>query len=254
MLDVNRLSFAYGKRPILSDISFEAAQGEMIAVLGPNGSGKSTLLRCLNRILRPGGGKILLGNQPLETFSMETIARMIAYVPQKIETTSLTVFDAVLLGRKPYFSWFASKDDYRRVETILARFGLDALADRSLDQLSGGETQKVAIARALVQEPKLILLDEPTSALDMKNQVEILSFLRDVVQKENLLVLLSMHDINTALRYAGRFLLLKNGSLAGDVDMQGLSPELIERVYDLPVEIHRSGRDISFIVEALPPQ
>jgi len=250
MLHVDRLAFSYGRRSVLADVSFEVQPGEIVAVLGPNGSGKSTLLRCLNRILRPQHGHVQIDNQPLAGMTAEHIASMIAYVPQRIETASLSVFDAVLLGRKPYFTWFAGVNDYKMVEEMLLRLELDAMANRTMDRLSGGEAQKVALARALVQEPKLLLLDEPTSALDMKNQVELLTLLRDIVRERNIMALLSIHDLNLAIRHADRFLLLREGRLLGDIFRVGMTPELIERVYGLAVEVHLSGHDVPFIMEA----
>ncbi len=249
MLRVDDLAFSYGRSPVLSGVSFEIQPGEIVAVLGPNGSGKSTLLRCLNRVLRPNRGGVQLENESLAGMTAEHIANRIAYVPQRIETAPLSVFDAVLLGRKPYFTWFAASHDHKLVEQMLHRLELDAMPHRPIDRLSGGEVQKVALARALVQEPKLLLLDEPTSALDMKNQVEILSLLREIVQERNIMALLTIHDINLALRYADRFLLLRDGRLLGDLHRDGLTPEIVESVYGLAVEIHTSGNDVSFIIE-----
>ena len=242
MLSVQQLSFRYGRKVILSAVSFQASPGEIVAILGPNGSGKSTLLRCLCGILKPKSGAVACDGSNLADFSAEKITRLVGYVPQRIETAPLSVFDAVLLGRKPYFTWFASPEDFHKVEEMLTRLKLDSFAMRSADKLSGGETQKVALARALVQEPRLLLLDEPTSALDLKNQVEFLSTLRSIVQERGLLAVLSLHDINIALRYADRFLLLREGHLLGDVRLDDLTPQLIERVYGLPVEIHTAGR------------
>ncbi|MDR3110910.1 MAG: ABC transporter ATP-binding protein [Planctomycetaceae bacterium] len=249
MLQINNISFCYGHAEIISDISFRVNRGEIAAVLGQNGSGKSTLLRCLNRVLRSHSGYVTLDDKRLDKFSAEKIARNIAYVPQRLETAPLSVFDAVLLGRKPYFTWQASRTDFEIVEKMLYRFGLDSLAHRPLHQLSGGEVQKVALARAMVQEPKLLLLDEPTSALDLKNQVELLRILREIVEERNIMAILSMHDINIAIRYADRFLLLKQGKLIGDVEHNKLTSEMLETVYGLPVEIHTTEQNVSFIIE-----
>jgi len=251
MLKVQHLRFSYGKRNVLSDVSFETGAGEILAVLGPNGSGKSTLLRCLTGILRPKQGAMTLNDRAIANCTAEQRAQWIAYVPQKVETAPLSVFESVLLGRKPYFTWKASKYDLEKVEEILDRLGLDTLAQRPVDQLSGGESQKVALARVLVQEPQLLLLDEPTSSLDLKNQVEILVLLRKIVRERNLTAILTMHDINVAIRYTDRFLLLQNGKLVGNVLRDGLTPELIENVYGLPVEIHTSERNMSFIIEKI---
>lgn len=248
-LRVEQLAFSYGRRTVLADVSFDVSPGEIVAVLGPNGSGKSTLLRCLNRILRSQHGRVQLDGRLLSAMTAEQLAGRIAYVPQRIEAAPLSVFDAVLLGRKPYFTWFAESRDYEIVERMLHRLKLAEMAQRPIDQLSGGEIQKVALARALVQEPKLLLLDEPTSALDMKNQVEILSLLREIVRERNIMAMLSIHDVNLAIRHTDRFLLLRNGRLLGDLRRDGLTPEILERVYGLPVEILTAGTDVTFVVE-----
>ncbi len=249
MLNVQQLSFQYGRKAVLSDVSFKVQPGEIVAILGPNGSGKSTLLRCLNRILKPQSGTVRWAGSDLSGFTSEEIARRIAYVPQRIESAPLSVFDAILLGRRPYLTWFATPDDYRKVDEILVRLQLDPLALRPVDRLSGGETQKVALARALIQESNLLLLDEPTSALDLKNQVEFLTVLREIVRERNLLAVMSLHDINIAIRYTDRFLLLREGRLLGDVRLEGLTPSLIEQAYGIPVEVHTSRENISFIIE-----
>lgn len=248
-LNVEHLSFDYGQRSILSNISFRLNAGDVVAVLGPNGSGKSTLFRCLNRILHPKSGLVQLSDRNIAELSAEQRAQKITYVPQRTEATSFSVFDAVLLGRKPYFTWFASQKDYKAVEDILDRLGLESLASRPIDRLSGGELQRVALARAFVQESDLLILDEPASALDLKNQVDIFLMLCEIAQERKIMVLISVHDINIAIRYADRFLFLQNGQLVGDVRREGLTSKLIERVYGLPVDIHTSNQGISFIVE-----
>ena len=252
MLRVDHLAFSYGRRSILTDISFEVHPGEIAAVLGQNGSGKSTLLRCINRILRPQHGSVQLDNHSLVSMTAEHIASQIAYVPQRVETAALSVFDAVLLGRKPYFTWFPGANDYAVVEAMLQRLELDAMVNSTMDRLSGGEAQKVALARALVQEPKLLLLDEPTSALDMKNQVELLTLLRETVRERNIMALFSIHDLNLAIRHADRFLLLREGRLLGDMRHVSLTSDIIEQVYGLAVEVHLSKHDVPFIMEAGP--
>jgi len=248
-LNVESLTFHYGSRRILSDVSFRVDAGEIVAVLGPNGVGKSTLFRCLIGILRSWRGSVRLHGGNVAAFPAEKIAQKIAYVPQRIETSSLSVFDAILLGRKPYFTWFATSKDYEAVEDILGRLELESFASQTLDRLSGGELQKVALARALVQEPELLILDEPTNSLDMKNQVGILSLLRNIVRERKIMALLSIHDINVAMRYADRFLLLRQGNVIADVRHDGLDSDMIELVYGLPVHIHSLGHTVSFVIE-----
>ena len=166
------------------------------------------------------------------------IAKRVGYVAQKSETTRLTVFDAVLMGRKPHVRWKVGGNDIRIVDAAIRRLGLERLQLRHIDQLSGGELQKVAIARALVQEPRLLLLDEPTSSLDLRNQIAILTMVRRVVDEHGIAAVMTMHDLNTALRFAHKFLLLKDGTVFASGLVEELSGEMVQEVYGLPVDIH----------------
>lgn len=237
ILQVAGVSFRYDGTTALEDVTFGVRQHEIMAVLGPNGAGKTTLLRCINRILKPGAGTVFVGEQDLARFSRRQIARRTAYVAQWSEPVRLTAFDAVLLGRRPYIRWTVSEDDVRRTDAALKRLGLQDLALRSIDEMSGGEYQKVCIARAMVQEPTVMLLDEPTSSLDLKNQLSILRILREIVKEHEMCAVMSMHDLNTALRYADRFLFLKDGRVFAAVDHAGITAEIIQAVYGVPVEI-----------------
>jgi iron complex transport system ATP-binding protein len=159
-------------------------------------------------------------------------------VAQRTEVARLTAFDAILLGRLPHGRWRSRKADLMLVDAAVKRLGLQDLAMRYVDQMSGGELQKVAIARALVQEPKLLLLDEPTSSLDLKNQVEILNIIRRVVREHEVAAVMTMHDLNTALRCVDKFLFLKDGTIYAAGEVSGISEEVIQEVYGIPVEIH----------------
>ncbi len=240
MLKVERLNFQYGKNRILNDVSFDVAYGTMLAILGPNGSGKTTLIRCIGSILKPQTGTLLLDDERIDSLSLEKMSRLIAYMPQRTEVSGLTVFDAVLLGRKPYMNWQPTAEDFEKVEQMLHRLELADKALRPIERLSGGEMQKVSLARILVQEARLLLLDEPTSALDLKNRVEILSLLRQFIHERSLIVLLSIHDLNDALRFADRLLLLKGGNLFADETPDTLDGHVIESVYGLPVELYET--------------
>jgi len=164
MITVKNLSFSY-KEPVLNDLNFEAKEGEVIFILGPNGSGKTTLLRCIAGILKPKGA-VLIENMSLNDFSRKELAKRIAYVPQRGDTGFLTVFDVILLGRKPYMGFGPSYEDYRIVKEVISLLNLERLAFRRINELSGGELQKVMIARALAQKPRILLLDEPTNNLE----------------------------------------------------------------------------------------
>ena len=180
MLELRDLSFAYpAGRPLLEGLSFTFRSGGICAVLGPNGTGKTTLLKLLLGILKPSSGEMLLSGMPIGRMTAQRRARKLAYIPQDVSLRfPLSVFEFVLLGRKPWFVWGPSPSDVALTGTVLSRLNLDALAERPLANLSGGQRQKVALARALVQETDWLLLDEPTSSLDLRHQVEVLTTAR----------------------------------------------------------------------------
>jgi len=215
--------------------------GRILGVLGINGAGKSTLLKCLNRILSPQKGVVLVEERNVRKMSGPEIARHFGYVPQQYADEPLRVFDAVLLGRKPYIKWSASSRDYQVVEDILKRLQIEHLAFRTASQLSGGELQKVIIARALAQEPEILLLDEPTSNLDLKNQIQVVRIVTSAVREYNISAVVSLHDINLAFRFVDFFLMLKNGMVYTLCPSDEVSPSDIEDVYGVRVEIGRVG-------------
>lgn len=209
MIQVRHLDVGYSRHnPVLKDVNFHLNSGQCMALLGNNGAGKSTLLKSLNRILVPQGGTIRLGGTDVASLTRRQIAQQIAYVAQRCEPLHLTVYDTILLGRRPWIFFKPEKNDFRVVQEVLCSLELQDMAHRYLDELSGGEQQKVMLARALAQQPKVLLLDEPTSNLDLKNQCEILDLVREMVSQEKLCVVLVLHDLNQALRCCDRFLLL----------------------------------------------
>lgn len=241
ILSVENLSFRYNSHPVLQDIRCEARPDEIVAILGPNGAGKTTLLRCMNAMLRPKTGTVMLGEQDILSSSRREIAQSIAHVPQHIEPPRVTAFDAILLGRRPWIGMNVCRDDILKVQAIIEQLNLSGLALRHVDAMSGGELQKIVIARALVQEPRVLLLDEPTSSLDLKNQHEIMRFIRSVVHTHHLTALMTMHDLNLALHYADRFVLLKEGMVFAAGGEEVITAKLIEEVYGVPVAIQRWG-------------
>jgi iron complex transport system ATP-binding protein len=240
-LSIDELRFQYRNCMVLEEISCSIQPGQVVAVLGPNGVGKTTLLKCLNRILSPKSGSILLGEENLLSLNIQEIARRIGYVPQRVETGRLTAFDAVLLGRRPHIGWDVTERDYKIVNKAFDRLGMNYLRLRYIDELSGGELQKVAIARALVQEPKILLLDEPTSNLDLKNQVDILEAIVQIVQQHNIAAVMTMHDLNQALRFASHFVFLKSGRVHFYGRSEQVTPEVIRDVYGIPVILGELG-------------
>jgi len=210
-LNVNGVRFRYGSREILHDVELEANSGEVLAVIGANGAGKSTLIRCINRILKPQQGTVFLEGKELSGFNAKERACMMGYVPQTAKDVfSFNVMETVLMGRKPHISWGVSKKDLKIVNSILLRMGLKQFVERYLYELSGGERQKVLIARALAQEPEVLLLDEPTSNLDVRHQLEVMELIQGIAWQGKC-VLMVVHDLNLAARFADKILMLKDG-------------------------------------------
>lgn len=237
VLSVNKVEFSYGNVPVLRDVNFEVQKGDFISILGVNGSGKSTLMKCINRILSFKDGIILVEDRDLKEMKNIEIAQKIGYVPQNSETGYITVFDAVLLGRKPYIKWDVSRRDIELTEKVLKVMGLEDYSLRYINELSGGELQKVVIARALVQEPQILLLDEPTSDLDLKNQLEVMKIIKDVSSTQKIASVVVMHDINLALRYSDKFIILKDGQVFTTGGKEVITPEIIKETYGVDVHV-----------------
>lgn len=231
MIEIKDICFSYGSKSIIENINVDVQRGECVAVLGNNGAGKSTFITCLNKIRNPKSGSVHIDGRDIFSLSSFEIAKNISYVPQHNEMSKTTVYDAVLLGRKPYIKWTVSNEDFEVCNDIISKLDLEDFKLRYIDELSGGEVQKVMLARALVQEPKLLLLDEPTSNLDLKNQHEMLKIVTEVAKKENIGVLLVIHDLNLALRYCDKFLFIKDGTVHKYGDEGILSEEVINEVY-----------------------
>ena len=221
-----------------------------MGILGNNGAGKSTLVTCLNHILKPKSGKIILNGKDAETLSKRELAQYISYVAQKNEQTQTTVFDSVLLGRKPYIKWSIGQEDIAVCDEIIERVGLSEMKLRALDELSGGELQKVMLARALVQQPKVMLLDEPTSNLDPKNQYEMMKLVRQVADEKNITVLVVIHDLSLAMRFCDKFLLMKDGKVFIYGDKSVLTDGNIYPVYGMHAYIEKlHGVDVVIMHE-----
>lgn len=239
MLKIENLSFRYGRRSalVLDGVSLSLAAGEVGILLGKNGSGKTTLFKNLLGILKPTGGAITLSGEDILRMPPRERARRIAYVPQDIRFGALTVFDSVLLGRVSYFGMNAGKGDYEIVERILADMGLSEYALRNVEQLSGGERQKVAIARALAQEPSLLVLDEPTGNLDIANEQLIVDEAKRLAHERNIAVLCSIHDLNRALSLGDKFFFLKNGAIVHCGNADAVTEQAIKNAFDIDVRI-----------------
>lgn len=233
MIEVKNIAFSYGKHTVLKDISFSAAPGDCVGILGNNGVGKSTLITCMNRIRKPDSGVILIDGRDVAAMSRLEIARNIAYVAQTNELSQTTVYDALLLGRKPYMNWSMNCADYALCDEMLSRIGMKEFKLRFVNELSGGEVQKVMLARAFVQQPKLLLLDEPTSNLDPRNQYEMMRLIHQMAQEHGITALVVIHDLNLALRYCNRFLFIKDGLVYDYGDEAVVTESALRDVYGI---------------------
>ena len=238
MLEVKNLSFSYSKnKKVLDDVSFVINEGEIVIILGPNGAGKSTLLNCLIGEEKILSGEILFDGKTKKDISKEERNNLLAYVPQLIEGNDLTVRETILLGRLTKFGLYPSKKDYEIVDSIIESLNLADLRDRTTTSLSGGERQKVAIARAVVQDSSTILFDEPTSNLDIKAQLDVLSIIKNEIKEKNKSALISMHDINQALSIGDKFIFLVDNKVKAVVSKSEIAPELLEETYGIKSKI-----------------
>ena len=246
-LEVNSIDFSYGNRQVLDGVSFAVKEKDLVSVLGPNGVGKTTLIKCINRVLTPDDGSVFIGGSDLHRMSKKDIAKNIGYVAQRSETSKTTVFDSVLLGRKPHFQWDVTDKDMRLAGRVLHLLGLDGLALKYVDEISGGEYQLVQIARVLVQQPKLILLDEPTSSLDLANQHMIMHLVRNIVKKNNMAAIMVIHDLNLAIRHSDKFVLMKDGMVYSVGGVEVITPENIKAVYNIEAYVE-SVRGVPVVI------
>ena len=245
ILSMDGVAFSYNGHPVIDGASLELTRGQTLGLLGVNGAGKSTLLKCLNRILKPQKGTVLLEGRDLSRLRGDEIARRVGYVPQQSQPEQLNVFDAVLVGRRPHIRWQAGRRDLAVVEEVLESMRLTGLAQRPVATLSGGEAQKVAIARALAQEPEVLLLDEPTSSLDLRNQLEVMELIAKAVRERNLAAVVSIHDINLAFQHLDKVLMLKNGRIHIAARPQEITTDMIEEVYGVRVALSQlAGRPV----------
>ncbi|WGI18133.1 ABC transporter ATP-binding protein [Methanonatronarchaeum sp. AMET-Sl] len=236
-IQVKDVNYNYNGFKALKNIELTLNKGQVIGLLGPNGCGKTTLLKCISGILTPSKGDIEIGGYSLPELDNTDRARTIGYVPQAEEVNfSITVFDTILMGRKPYLGWKPSKKDLKIVRNLINQFELKDLAMRGLDELSGGQRQKVILARALAQKPKILVLDEPTNNLDIKHQIEMLNIAKKE-SKNDILVLIAIHDLNLAARYCDQVIIMKEGEVYAQGGPEKLNKENIEPVYQVKIKI-----------------
>lgn len=239
MLSVENLTFRYSRQgaPVLNGVNLELNQGEIGILLGKNGSGKTTCFKNILGILSPSGGSIRFDGEDLLKMPRRERARRIAYVPQDIHFGALSVFDSILMGRVSYFGLKASHEDYLAAEKIMADMHLEAFAQRNVEELSGGERQKIAIARAMAQEPKLMVFDEPTGNLDIANEQLIIDEAKKLAKEKNIAILSSLHDLNQAMYFGDKFFFLKNGVVKYAGGKEIIREDVIKDIFDIDVRI-----------------
>ena len=215
----------------------ELPSGNVGILLGKNGCGKTTLFKTLLGIEKPGRGSVRFDGQELMQLTPRERAKLVAYVPQHIHFGNLSVYDSILMGRISYFGSKAGDDDREKVDAIIAEMGLQPFAERNAEELSGGEKQKIAIARALAQEPKLLIFDEPTGNLDMANEQLIIREARRLSRERGITVLSSLHDLNQALQMGDCFYLMRDGIIQYAGNSEILTPEHIREIFDVDIRV-----------------
>ena len=241
MMDINDLVFTYNKKKVLDNVTFDIRQGEILGILGMNGCGKTTLLKNLNKNLEPDAGAILLEGDDMEEMPKRSIAQKIAVVPQGNEIKfAFTVKDIVSMGRIPFLSTFSgeSSEDVKIIEDAIEMTGLEEYRDRYINTMSGGERQRVIIARALAQTPKIILMDEPTLHLDINMQFEALDLVYKLSREKGLTVVIVSHDLPLVARYCDRIIMLKDKKIfAMGEPEEVLTSENIREVFRVDGEL-----------------
>lgn len=243
MLRIHELSFGYKDISALKDIRIELNKGEIVSIVGPNGAGKTTLLKCIVRIVKPQEGGVLINGKDVASMKRRDLARCVGYVPQGSPSRfPITVFDAVLMGRRPYIAWKPSQHDLEIVADLLRSMDLENDALRDFDQLSGGQKQKVLLARAFAQDTDILLLDEPTSSLDLKHQMEVMEMISAMVKEKGVAAIVAIHDLNLASRFSDKMVMLHAGKIfCTGTPPQVMTAENIQSVYGVEVIISRNN-------------
>ncbi|GAB4571880.1 MAG: ABC transporter ATP-binding protein [Anaerolineae bacterium] len=243
LLRAREVQFAYGGHPVLRDISFALGAGQFVGLVGPNGTGKSTLLKVLGGLLPASAGQMALLGRSLDDYTAREVARIVAHVPQStVLEFPFTVREVVLMGRSPFLGRFQLESalDREIAERAMRTTETLALADRPVNTLSGGEQQRVLIARALAQQPRILLLDEPTSNLDIRHQLALLALVRELAHEVGIGVVAALHDLPLAARFCDRVVMLAQGRVVADgTPAEVFTAYRLEQVFGVEVTLDR---------------
>ncbi|MTI67842.1 MAG: ABC transporter ATP-binding protein [Firmicutes bacterium] len=252
VIDVKDLHFKYYNQEILNNINIKVEKGSFVSILGPNGSGKTTLLKNICNFLKPNNGTICIKDKEVFKYKNKELAKNVAVVHQNNDVNfDFSIYDIVLMGRLPYQKKFKSesKKDHEIVKKNMKKTEIWKFKDKSIHEISGGERQRVMIARALSQQPDILLLDEPISALDIKHQMSILSLCKDLVKDKDISIITTLHDINLAARFSDLIILLDSGEIKSfDIPKKVLTAENIESVYGVKVDLYLKDKNIPYII------
>lgn len=246
-LKVSNVSLSYSSVKVLNDITFSLEENSVVSLLGPNGSGKTTLLKTIDGLLRPNNGSVYVNCKLVHKLSRKDVAKVLGYVPQKLEVSELTAFEFVLTARRPYVDFDYSKEDKRIALDALKEVGMLQFKDRLLTELSGGQLQKIYIARALASGANVLLFDEPTSNLDPKASSEVMRLLKRISLLSNKTIIISIHDLTLAYRYSDISIFLKDGKIVaiGKTD-EVFNTDTIKLVYEIDAEVDKNKKIVIF--------
>lgn len=246
-LKVSNVSLSYSSVKVLNDITFSLEENSVVSLLGPNGSGKTTLLKTIDGLLRPNNGSVYVNCKLVHKLSRKDVAKVLGYVPQKLEVSELTAFEFVLTARRPYVDFDYSKEDKRIALDALKEVGMLQFKDRLLTELSGGQLQKIYIARALASGANVLLFDEPTSNLDPKASSEVMRLLKRISLLSNKTIIISIHDLTLAYRYSDISIFLKDGKIVaiGKTD-EVFNTDIIKLVYEIDAEVDKNKKIVIF--------
>lgn len=250
-LEVKNLSYSYnGKDVILKGLNFLINQGECVAVIGSNGVGKTTLMKCILNMLKIEKNTVFIDEKDIKDISKKELAKIISYVPQNISFPSASVFESILIGRIPYINFSPNHEDLKMVDMIIKELNLSSICFKNVNDLSGGQKQKVAIARAMVQEAKLMYFDEPTSNLDIKNQIEIIRIMKKIANIDKKIILMNLQDINFAIKYFDKIMVLNDGRIEffGSPDL--LNEKILSKSFNVNIKmIKNKNQSFAYIDE-----